>query len=393
MKPSLAEMRYVLLICSWCVVLMVDTSAGTTGTLVGRAVDRASGRPVAGARIIATSPSQTVTATTDSAGAFTFASLAPDTYTLRADVPGYEPLSASGFSVFADQTQSALLQFVPALKTIASVSSRAPSLVHPGTTSDVYSVNAAQANAATSLTGTGSLHQAYSAIASVPGVVVPQGQQGWYQFTYIRGGAQDQVGWELDGVPVNRAYDNAPQTMLSSLGQQELQIYTGGVTATSDASGLSGYVNQVIKTGTYPGYADLTAGVGAPTFYHSVQFEAGGATPDRLFSYYVGLAGSNQGYRYIDQQNGAGAPGFFYPLLIPSKNGYVYDGSAPALFSPGTAYGIANTQDRETIVNLHAAIPHRHGTLRDDVQLLYGTGGIDLGFYSNVDELGGSALV
>ena len=33
--------------------------------------------------------------------------------------------------------------------------------------------------------------------------------------------------------------------------------------------------------------------------------EAGGATPDRLFSYYVGVAGYNQDFNYVDNQNGA----------------------------------------------------------------------------------------
>ena len=132
---------------------------------------------------------------------------------------------------------------------------------------------------------------------------------------HIRGGDIDQVGYELDGIPVNRAYDNAPQTMLSSLGSQEVQVYTGGVPASSDAQGISGYVNQVIKTGTYPGYGDGKLSVGYPAFYHQASIEAGGSTPDRLFSYYVGIGGSNQDFRFVDNNNGAEHPdSFFYPV-------------------------------------------------------------------------------
>ncbi|HVA33900.1 MAG TPA: TonB-dependent receptor [Candidatus Baltobacteraceae bacterium] len=385
-------MRYLLAIVCLCALLAGGARAGTTGAIVGRVVDRTDGRPLAGARVTAASPSQTMEAVTDASGAFAFASLAPDTYVVRTLRTGYRAHDELGVTVFADQARSLVVELAPALATIAKVAARASSLVRPGTTSDVYSVNAPQAQAATGLTGSGSLNQAYAAIASVPGVVVPQGQQGWYQFVYIRGGAQDQDGWELDGIPVNRAYDNAPQTMLSGLGQQELQVYTGGTPATSDASGLAGYVNQVVKTGTSPGYATASLSLGSPTFYHSARFEIGGATPDRRFSYYFGTLGADQGYRYLNQSNGAASPGFFYPLDVPTNNGYVYDGSAPALFSPGNAYGIASSQDRETIANVHLAIPHRRGTLGDDVQLLYDTGGIADGFYSSIDDLGAASV-
>ncbi len=83
------------------------------------------------------------------------------------------------------------------------------------------------------------------------------------------------------------------------------RVYTGGGTAGESATGLAGFINQVIKTGTYPGYATVSGGIGSTTYYHSLQVEAGGATPDRLFSYYVGIGGYNQDYRYLDQFNGS----------------------------------------------------------------------------------------
>src|SRR5262249_17457627 len=151
---------------------------------------------------------------------------------------------------------------------------------------------------------------------------------------------------------------------LSALGQQEVQVYTGGTPATSNSSGLAGYINQVIKTGTYPGYADVDAAIGTPQFYHQVAVEAGGATPDRLFSYYVGIAGADQSYRYVDQFNGVSDPRYFYPLNIQTGNALyeVVDGScllkhayAPCqgdpnygtLYSPGNSYFQAMGFDRE----------------------------------------------
>ncbi len=126
-------------------------------------------------------------------------------------------------------------------------------VVRPGTTTDVYSVNATVTQAVQGVGGGGNLNNAYSAIAIVPGTFVPPNQQGWNQAVYIRGGSFDQVGYEFDGVPVNRSLDNYPGGTVGTLGQQELQVYAGGGTAGESASGLAGFINQVIKTGTYPG--------------------------------------------------------------------------------------------------------------------------------------------
>lgn len=138
-------------------------------------------------------------------------------------------------------------------------------------------------------------------------------------------------------MPANRVYDNAPQTMLSNIGQQELQVYTGGTPATADATGIAGYVNQVIRTGTYPGFASLDLGLGDPTFYHKASLEVGGASQNRLFSYYAAFAGVNQDYRYADQFNGVSDPQLFYPVYFPEGRFNVYDGtSGPLNFAPGT---------------------------------------------------------
>ena len=290
--------------------------AGTTGGLSGRVLDSQTRAPISGVTVTASAPSQTATTTSDAAGAFRFLSLAPDTYTLNFSKSGYDSIAQPGFTVVADQVQTYIATMVRTLRTIAHVAAQSSaSLVKAGTTSDVYSVNSAGQRATQGFSGPGSLNNAYGAIASVPGVMLDPGEAGWFQTVHVRGGDIDQVGYELDGIPVNRAYDNAPQTMLSSLGSQEVQIYTGGVPASSDAQGISGYVNQVIKTGTYPGYGDATLGVGYPAFYHQASIEAGGSTPDRLFSYYIGIGGSNQGFRYVDDNNGASIPNsFFYPV-------------------------------------------------------------------------------
>jgi len=379
------------------VVSPLGARAGTTGTLRGRVLDVATHAPIAGAVVSAVSPSQAAQTVSDAAGEFSFISLQPDTYTVSATKAGYEPQSQAGITVVADQSASVALTLQKALKTIARTTSRsAQSLVHSGVTSDVFSINSAGQKAAATLAGSGSLTQAYGAIATAPGVSIPSNQQGWYQSVYIRGGDVDQVAYEFDGLPTTRQSDLAPIATLSSLGNQEVQVYTGGTPATSNSSGLAGYINQVIKTGTFPGYANADLGIGGPAFYHQATVEAGGATPDRLFSYYIGLSGTNETFRYGDNFGAVGVPLYFYPLSVPTNNNVynILDGSggkAPNygfIAQPGYSYAQAADFDRENVVNLHIAVPHHDSFLRDDFQLLYVTGGIAAQFYSSANDIG-----
>ncbi len=386
-------------------LLPLHSVAGTTGGITGRVVDAQTQVPVAGVVVTATAPSQTATSTTDAGGAYRFLSLAPDTYTITFAKAGYDPQAQPGLSVFADQVQTFNVAMVKSLQTIAHVTSQAAAnLVKAGQTSDVYSVNAAGQRAAQGLTGPGSLNNAYGAVASVPGVNLDQGEQGWFQTVHIRGGDFDQVGYELDGIPVNRVYDNAPETMLSSLGSQEVQVYTGGVPASSDAQGISGYINQVVKTGTSPGYATAQLSAGYPAFYHQASIEAGGSTPDRMFSYYVGIGGSNQDFRYINNNNGSNIPNsFFYPVsAVPGftcgptsctgqnvTNGSVYTGTlSPVLFTTGLAFGLTSQALRDDIINLHFGIAHPHSALRDDVQAFWLTSENVVQYYSSTNDFG-----
>ncbi len=380
--------------------------AGTTGGLSGTVTEAGASAPVAGARVTVTSPSQTASSITDSGGHFHFVSLAPDEYTATIEKSGYDTISYGGIAVFADAQQTLSFTLRKSLKTIANVSSRATSsLVRPGTTADLYSVNAQQQERLSVLGGGGNLNSAYSAIASVPGAYVPANQNGYNQAVHVRGGDSYEVGYEFDGIPVNRAFDNYPSGSLSSLGQLELQVYTGATPSNAEAQGLAGFINQVIKTGTFPGYASVSAAVGTPTFYHSLNVEAGGATPDRLFSYYVGIGGFNQEHRYVDQFDGAAYTNEFGQQLGPCP--LTPNPALPSCYTNGVpnvglngrpgwilgpiGFGTldpVNVATRTSIVNLHLAIPHRNDGLRDDVQLLYDNDEIFTTFFSSVNDEG-----
>jgi hypothetical protein len=359
--------------------------AGTTGGLTGTVVDADTSAPIAGADVRAVSPSQSASTRTDAAGHFTFLSLAPDTYTVNVEKEGYQPISFPGQTVFADTVQTVSIRLPKALKTIARVSATAAgALVKSGTTADVYSINSATLQSVSALGGGGSLNQAYSAIATVPGAYVIPNQSGYYETINIRGGDYDQVGYEFDGVPVNRSFDNYASSSASSLGNAEVQVYTGANPANSEGQGLAGYINQVIKTGTYPGYFNGSLGIGTPTFYHRASAEAGGASPDRLFSYYAGIAGSDQAYRYVNNDNGSEYDNWLGPPLgmvgPPFATNYApgwslyYGGTGPTYYPLGPAANYANFSSiysRDAVINFHFGIPHRHDGGRDDIQVLY----------------------
>ena len=203
--------------------------AGVTGNVTGIVRD-SNGVPLAGVSVKAVSPSQTATATTDPTGHFVLLSLAPDTYTLSLNKNGYQGISVGGTVVFADQTQTVSYALTKTLKTIASVTSQAgSSLVKSGIGGDLYSVNASQAAAAAALGGGGNLNSAYSAMASVPGIQTSQGGMGWdFNAAYVRGQNSYYTGFEYDGIPINRSFDNYNSGTESSLGLSELQVYTGG---------------------------------------------------------------------------------------------------------------------------------------------------------------------
>ncbi len=404
--------------------------AATTGNIAGTIRDT-SGAPVAGVKVTAVAPSQTAAVTTDAGGHFVILSLAPDTYTLSLAKSGYQPVSFPGVVVFADQTQQVAYTLQQALKQIARVTSQAgTSLVKSGVGGDLYSVNATQAAAAAALGGGGNLNNAYSAMASVPGVQTSQGGIGWdFNSTYVRGQNSYYTGYEYDGIPVNRAFDNYNASTESTLGLQELQVYTGGGPSSVASAGTAGFINQVIKTGTFPGFATANLGIASPQYYHQAQVEIGGSTPDRTFSYYIGLLGYNQDYRFFDNSNGAGymTPGGIfsgdtdgfgigygfgsdqvlatgYTCLIGTCQGVkpicpLY--GAPWSNQPvatignqgcwqyysGTSGNPFMVSDRENVINLHMGIPKANG-LRDDVQFMWSGSALNNYGYNSPSDIG-----
>ncbi|HEY8313596.1 MAG TPA: TonB-dependent receptor [Candidatus Baltobacteraceae bacterium] len=396
LRLSLRLVRCIVLLLVTLLVQGTWALAGTTGGVDGTIVDEHNA-PVANASVTISSPSQNANAMTDGSGHFRFLSLAPDTYIVSVTKTGFAPASRAGISVFSDQTQSITIQAHSALRTIASVTSRSNNdLVKSGVTADVYSVSPGLQRASAALSSGTNLNSAYSAIASVPGVFVPIGNLGWGQTINIRGGNYQETGNEYDGIPINRAFDQYAGSALSSLGNQEVQVYTGAAPADAQANGLAGFVNQVVRTGTYPGFGVANLGIGSPGYYHKASVEAGGASPNRMFSYYAGVSGYTQDLQLLDHFDGVSfAPiygngqGTLYNIASigcgganPSAGCYTNAGSAnvtggaplgPNGYAAAPVFwGFEPTVTaRDSVANFHFGIPHKKDGGRDDVQLLY----------------------
>ncbi len=356
--------------------------AGTTGTLSVSVVDSRSA-PLAGVKISASSPSQTVSGVTNARGIFAAVNVSPDTYAVVASKEGFTTTSVVGVTVLADQTASVRIALQAEAKLLGRITTTSQAVVSKSVTGDLYSVNAqAMKQYSGSNGGSETLNSQYGVIASLPGVNRMIGTGGGYyanNLISIRGGTPDQIGFELEGIPLNRSFDKYNGGSFVMNGQSSLELYTGGQPADA-GNAMSGYVNSVIQRGSYPGGAELTGWVGSPVFNHSVQAAVYGATPDQHFTYYVSTMAINSAYRYSNSSNldntsisiPANDPGCPNVNFI---NGSSLNCAQPHIINlsisqaPLIVISTLNASIRNTVANVHFAIPH--GSLNDDIQALY----------------------
>ena len=232
------------------------------------------------------------------------------------------------------------------------------------------------------------------------------------------------TGYEYDGVPVNRAFDNYNGSTEPSLGVQELQIYPGGGPSSVASNGTAGFINQVIKTGTFPGFASeslrprnagisptkrrlrsavrypiepsattsacwattrpialLTIVTAAATRCRAASFRATSMGPASgsasgsnqvLNVGYTCLSGTCQGVKPLCPLYGA-------KFRFPDQGCWQFYGNVG-----GNALMVS---DRESVINAHLGIPKAKG-LRDDVQLLWSGSALNNYGYNSPSDLG-----
>ncbi len=390
--------RIALVVVLGCVLPVHPAWAGVTGNISGHVVDEG-GAPIAGAKVTAASASQAASSATDAHGFFSILNLSPDTYVVTASKDGYETASVAGITVQADQTATATLTLHPVVRSLGRVVTTATaSVVSKTITGDLYAVSAQTINQYQgSAGGAETLYSQNGIVGSLPGVVRTLGTGGGYAGNgslSFRGGSNDQIGFELEGIPLNRGFDAANATSFVTNGLASLEVYTGGEPADAGRS-MSGFINEVIQRGRYPGGADITGVIGAPSFNHTISMDVYGGTPGNRFTYYISTLGQNQDYNFVNRSNldntsivvpandpgcgafntelalNTGVPVDPAPFTIDCSVRHVFN--LPISQAAWQAFVNPSAAIRDTVANLHWAIPH--GNLVDDLQALYVVGG------------------
>ncbi len=276
------------------VAIPASAAGGSDGNVRGSVVDGTTKAPIVGAKITLVSPSGVYKATTDSNGHFSLDGLTVDTYSLSVQAEGYDSTSQSGINVAGDQTLDFGKITLLKLKTIVTVRSRSASgAFQPGQTTDSYTIGAARQE---EVLGKSDNTNENQLLLSVPGTSTTDTGN-----VTIRGGLQNEVGYQLDGVPFTEPFlsTNASAGTLNGLGS--FQVVEGAGDATQGNIG-SGVVNVIPKRGTYPGTGVVDFEVGGPNFDHQFGFSYGIASASGNISNYFSYIG-NRGVPYYGYAN------------------------------------------------------------------------------------------
>jgi len=279
--------------------------AGTTGGIQGFVTDEV-GHPIAGAAVSAASPSGHASTITGANGFYAVNGLPLDTYTITVSKDGFLTLSIAGVTIVQDQTRRVNVRLsTTSVKSLGRVTVRSSiSLVQPTVTADTYVINQQRLS---DLNGTPQDLNGFAAFNSLPGVTTDN-----FGYPVIRAGAENDVGYELDGVDNTDAVTGQFLNAVSLNGARSVQLSTGGYDV-SEGNTNSGVINEVISRGSYPGGGEATARMTGPTYGHELSIDYGSATPNNRFSYYFSYGGQRDASDYGDRRT-------IYPLQLANTD-------------------------------------------------------------------------
>ena len=280
-------------------------AGGQSGNLQGIITSGATGQPVQGAAITASSPTGNYSTTTDAKGAFQIIGMNVDTYTVSAKSPGYNALVLSGVTIEGDQTVNIGSQALSkTTQVIGRTTGRSPSSVfQPAQTTDAYTISGDRI--VQTMGKTAAVDERALAL-SIPGVSLTSTNA-----VTIRGGLRTEVGYQLDGVDFTEPFfvNNAGNYRFNGIGSLNVVAGAGDATQAQSAGGI---FNLIPKRGTYPGFGYLDLEVGGPNYRNQYGFEWGQATPDGRFSNYISYTGYRTSLPYGYSNSNAAAYGNYY---------------------------------------------------------------------------------
>ncbi len=210
--------------------LPVAASAGTTGKIQGRVIDRAK-QPLVAANVSV--PLARTGAVTDADGRYQILNVPAGTYEIKVSLIGYRGVAMQDVVVSADQTATVdlILEEAPVEVQEIVVSARRP-VVDVSLTSTLASLDRKEIQALP-------VQELQDVVNLQAGVVDG----------HFRGGRAGEVQYQVDGVTVNNSYDNTSVLRLDRSLLEEVQVISGTFDA-EYGQAMSGVVNAVLRRGT-----------------------------------------------------------------------------------------------------------------------------------------------
>ena len=210
---------------------------GTTGKIAGRVIDLETGMPLPGVNVVIIGTTQG--ASTDIDGYYTILNVSPNTYSIKATMIGYSDRIVSSVIVKTDLTSKVDFSITTEILT-----------------SEEIVVIAETPIVIVDLAGS---HQTISGkdLETLPVTSVSEAiglQAGVANGFQVRGGAQSEVLFRVDGITLRDGRSNEPITDVPLSAVQEISVQKGGFTAEYN-NVRSGIVNVVSKEGGIENYA------------------------------------------------------------------------------------------------------------------------------------------
>ncbi len=207
-----------------------DASAGTTGKISGRVVDKQN-QPLPGANILLVGT--TLGSAADMDGYFNIIKIQPGKYEVRFDFIGYKTRIVQNVLVTADHTTNlnAVLEESVLQGETVSITADRP-VVELNYTSSVSTVTSSDIEIMP-------VRELGEIVDLQAGVVDG----------HFRGGRLGEVQYQINGVTVNNSYDNSSSLQIDRSLLQEVQVISGTFDA-EYGQAMSGVVNVILKSGS-----------------------------------------------------------------------------------------------------------------------------------------------
>ncbi|MGP6156839.1 MAG: TonB-dependent receptor domain-containing protein, partial [Vulcanimicrobiaceae bacterium] len=288
MKRVLRAIVALFCLCSF--VPSAPALAVDTGQIVGTVINVATNKPVAGAEVIAQSPSGTFRATSDARGQFSIVNVPTDTYAVRVGDNlklQFQPQIFYGVTVLPGQPYHIAAQ-LGALRTIATVRGRsATSPFQPNNLRGSYNLGS---NEIKQFVGKDFNVSGQQLLATLPGITVDRNGT-----PLIRGGFNFEEAYEVEGIDytepntslINRFQNFGNSDLINGVGNVE--IIPGGGDATHGNTG-TGLISITIKRGTKVPFTnvDFEEGHGGDVSQYAIE-DSRWLDPKGAFSNYFSL--------------------------------------------------------------------------------------------------------